>query len=248
MALPDKRFASQLEDITLKQIDQSVVNWFQKEFPIAIEGRTVPVIYATAERWARAQKEKGFRDESSVLILPLVSIRRTVPDVMIERYVPESDETNITLIRRVATSPISENDPQPAILNNKQPDSFYQTTKDNQVYETLQIPFPSFVNLDYDITVWTSFMTHQNLEQENIYRQWKGGKTWVKINNIYFFAQLKGSSDLSNLEDFSDKEKIIKYGFKLVVQAYLVDRTKMKAFRSSTNMRVNITETSIPAK
>ena len=246
----DKRPSPQLDNITLKQIDQSVINWFNNDFPIHIDTRKVPVIYATAERWARAQKEKGFRDEGGILILPLISVRRTTPDHQVERYVPNTDETNITLIRRVSTTPISSNDPQPSIIDNKQADPIYQRVADKRVYKTLQIPFPSFVNLDYDVTVWTSYMTHQNLEQENIYREWKGGRTWVKVNDYYFFAQLKSSSDQSNLDDFSDKEKIIRYSFKLLVQAYLIDRTKIKAFRSSANTRMNliISETSIPAK
>jgi len=100
--LIDKRQSAQLDDITLKKIDQSIVNWFNRDFPITIDGRQVPVIYATAERWARAQKEKGFRDEGGVLILPLVSVRRTIPDHHVERYVPDSDETNITLVRRIS--------------------------------------------------------------------------------------------------------------------------------------------------
>lgn len=250
MPYPDKRQAPQLDDITLKQIDQSVVNWFSEDFPIAIDSRKVPVIYATAERWARAQKEKGFRDEGGVLILPLISVRRTTPAHHVERYVPDADETNITLTRRIATTPISTNDPQPTVLDNKQTDPMYQRVADNVVYEVLQLPFPSFINLDYDVTVWTSYMTHQNLEQENIYREWKGGRTWVKVDGFYFFALLKSSQDMGNLDDFSEKEKIIKYGFKLEVQAYLVDRTKIKSFRTSENTRlnVNIAETSVPAK
>jgi hypothetical protein len=246
MPILDKRLSPQLDNITMKQIDQSVVNWFNTDFPITIDGRKVPVIYATAERWAKAQKEKGFRDESGVLILPLVSIRRTIPDSHVERYVPEADETNITLTRRFATNPDSANDPQPTVRDNRQPDPAYINVKDMPVWEVTQLPFPTFINLEYDVTVWTSYMTHQNIEQENLYREWRGGRTWVKVNDFYFFALLKSSQDQSNLDNFSDKEKLIKYGFRLLVQAYLIDKLKIKSFRTSANARLNvgITETS----
>jgi len=244
----DKRPSPQITNIFLRDIDQSVVNWFNKDFPLMIDGHKVNVMYATAERWARMQKEKGYRDESGILILPLISVRRTTPDNNAERYVPDSDETNITLTKRIATTPISNNDPQPAIINNTQIDPFYQNVKDKAIYEVMQIPFPSFVNLDYEVTVWTSYMTHQNIEQENIYREWKSGRTWVKVNGFYFFAQLKGVSDQSNLEDFSDKEKIIRYNFKLMVQAYLINQKNIKTFRTSTNVIVKVSETSYPIK
>jgi len=244
MPIIDKKLATRIDSVTLKSLDTSVKNWFERDKPITIEGRNIPVIYATAERWARAQKEKGFRDDTGVLILPLISIRRTSPDVFVERYVPESEDTNITLYKTISTTPISQNDRQPAILNNRVVDPDYLKTADETVYETIQIPFPAFLQLDYDITVWTSMMTHQNLEQENIFKEWRGGRQWFSQDNYYFFGLLRGSNDQSNLDDFSDKEKIIKYQFKLALQAYLVDRTKIKSFRSSTNAKVNMTETS----
>jgi hypothetical protein len=249
MPRKNKKFASQLDDITLYSIDKSIVAWFETDFPVVIDGRKVPVLYATAERWARAQKEKGFRDEGGALMLPLISIRRTTPNPLVERYVPAADETNITLTRRIATSPISSNDTQPGVLSNKQPDPAYANVSDVQVFETLQIPFPAFVNLDYDVMIWTSYMSHQNINQENLYTQWKGGRQWLStpkgVGDFFFFAQLKNSQDQSNLDDFSDKEKIIRYGFRFSIQAYLVDRANIKSFRTSSNVRVLVSEATV---
>ena len=259
MAVLDKKLQDiQLEDINLKVLDQAIVKWFSEDYPIVINGVKTPVIYATAERWARAQNQKGFRDESGVLILPLVSIRRTTPSSIPERYAPEHDETNITLMRRVATLPTDSSERQPAQQGWRLVDkgirdihggTFFTKTADETVYEILQIPFPSFVNLNYEVVIWTSYMTHQNLQQENIYQEFRGGRQWFFYNNYFFYGTLVGSgSDRSNLDEFSEKEKIIKYSFTLLLQAYLIDRSKVKSYRTSSNVRMTFKETSFPLK
>lgn len=239
----DKKQSSQLNSVNLKQIDTSVVNWFKEKFPLVINSKKVDVVYATSERWARATKDKGFRDEKGTIILPLISIRRTTPDHMKERYAPESDETNITLIKRISTSPISENDRQSGEIGNRVQDELYVKTSDVPIYEILQYPFPSFSNLDYEIIIWTSYMTHQNIEQENILQEFRGGRQWFEIDNYKFFGEMKSITDESNLADFSDKEKIIKYNFKLVLQGYFVNKKELKLYRTSGNMKINIHET-----
>jgi len=257
MAVLDKKLEDvQLQDVNLKSIDQAVVKWFSEEHPIEIQGDPTPVIYATAERWARAQKQTGFRDESGVLILPLVSIRRTTPAPSPERYVPKHDDTNITLVRRVSTTPISSNERQASRQEWRMVDkgiqdiyggTFYDRTADETVYEVVQIPFPTFTNLSYDVVVWTNYMTHQNLQQENIFQEFRGGRQWFHFNDYFFFGTLVGGgTDQSNLDEFSDKEKVIKYQFTLLLQAYLIDKSHIKSFRTSSNARISFKETSFP--
>jgi len=242
----DKKLSPNITDLTLKIIDTSIVNWFKTDFALTINGRQVPTLYATAERWRRAQIDKGFRDEKGALMLPLISIRRTTPDTSHkERYAPEDDATNITVVKRIATTPISENDRQPAIVTNRIADELYINTKDTVVYEIVQMPYPSFVNLNYEIIVWTSYMSHQNLEQENIFKEFKGGRQYFFIDNYAFLGTLSNIVDNSNLEEFSDKEKIIKYTFSLLVRAYLIDSKKIKKYRTLANIKMKFTESII---
>ena len=245
MATINKKIQTGLDDVTLKSLDQSVTRFFAEESPVYINNEKVQVLYASAERWAKIYKDKGVRNASGSLILPLISIRRTTPDPMKERYTPSTDETNITLTKRVSTNAISYNDRQAAVLDKIIVDNEYSYSKDRVVYDIIQLPFPSFVNLDYDITVWTSYMSHQNLEQENIFKEFKGGRQYFKSGDYYFLGLLKSVSDQSNLEDFSDKEKIIRYNFKLVVQAYFINNKDVKIYRTPANVSVRMTETII---
>lgn len=247
MAITDKSLASQVEEISLKDIDESVVNWFKNDYPVAINGKAVPVIYATAERWAKVQKEKGFRDEKGALMLPLISIRRTVPTARKERYAAQGDETNFTIVKRLSENP-TDNNRQPAEQTIREHDELYVRTKDLPIYEVLQIPYPSFVNVDYDVVVWTSYLSHQNILDENIFKNFKGGRQWMYVDDYFFFTTLDSTTDNSNLDDFSDKERIIKYTFKLTVHAYFIDKKEIISFRTSGNLKLRFSETSIPVK
>ena len=244
MPIQENPSKPQITDLNIKKIDQGIVDWFKIEFPIKINGREIPVIYCTSERWAKMQKEKGYRDEKGTLILPLISIRRTTPSNNKERYVAHGSETNITLVKRISTTPQGE-EKQTALVGNRIPDSEYLNVADNTVYEVVQIPFPSFVNLDYDVIVWSSYISHQNLEHENIFKEFQGGRQWFYIDDYYFFGMLENITDQSNLDDFSDTEKIIKYNFKLSVQAYLIDKKDIQTYRTNVNTKLNITERSI---
>jgi|TARA_Y100000310_G_scaffold311313_1_gene357475 hypothetical protein len=68
---------------SVEDVDRAVFNLFEKGLthPLMIkenEGFTkVPVIFATGERFALVKRKKPIRDKNNMLILPLVSVRRT---------------------------------------------------------------------------------------------------------------------------------------------------------------------------
>lgn len=246
MAIVDNPKNVQLNPLLLKNLDMAVRDWFDKEYPITIDSRQVPVLYMTQERWKQMQSPDGtkgdVRDEKGQLILPLVSVRRTSPDTTVVRYAPRVSETDLTYYRRIATDPTNGNARQPGNFSARTPSYPYLKTKDNVVYETLKIPYPSFVNLNYEIIVWTSYMSHQNIEQENIFQEFAGGRQYFKIHNYLFLGLLKNINDQSNLNDFTNKEKIIKYQFNLELQAYLIDTKNVKITRTTGNFKMEITE------
>ena len=69
-------------NVTLETIDRAVHDWFDKtvdahvEFPNG-DRKKVTVGFSAGERWITARQKKGIRDANGVLILPIVSIRRS---------------------------------------------------------------------------------------------------------------------------------------------------------------------------
>lgn len=65
----------------IEDVDRALFNLFDKKVKFAVTRNNstvkVPVIFAVGERFAVVKKKKPIRDKQGVLILPLISIRRT---------------------------------------------------------------------------------------------------------------------------------------------------------------------------
>lgn len=217
-----------IDDLVLKGIDQSVVNWFSKEFPIDFDGRKVPVIYVSMERWALFQQQKVFRDNNGVIILPLISVRRLESTELYERYVPKRDETRITFKRKIATSDIDGKERLP----------FDSDLMNNPIYEVYSAEFPTFIKLNYAITLHTSFLSHANVLQENIWKKGDAGRFYFKNDGYLLFSEFSGSRDESNVDDFVDEKRILRYQYNFSVHCPLIDHKDVKITRTFTNPKI----------
>ena len=211
-----------INDLFLKNIDEGVTNWFVKDFPIDFEGRKTPVIFVSQERWALAQKQKGFRDENGVIILPLVTVRRLESSELYKRYVPKMDETKVNVIKRIATE----------TYDNDERLVYDPKNMDNPIYEIVMAQYPTFVTLRYNITLHTSFLSQANQLQENIWKKFDAGRSYFTHNGYYIFATINSSADQSNVEDFVDNQRLIKYSYSFTIQAPLISKDETKISRT----------------
>lgn len=243
MAILDKHKNPQIQSLLLKDIDKNIIEWFKTKYPLIIEGRSTPVLFVSAERWSQIFKEKYIKDERGQIILPVISVRRLNPEHKKERSVPQMDETDLTFYRRIATQ--GNNSETGINLNDYQqgtPDPKYFFAKDNPVFELLKIPFPNFITIDYEVIIWLSQINHQNIELENIFDKFNGGRNFFIIDGYTFMVLLKSTEDQSNIEDFTGKERIIKTKFKMEIHGFLLDRSKVKISRTLTNIRFSLKE------
>lgn len=71
--------------VGIEDVDVALFNLFDKEIGFEVstsdknreEIKKVPVIFASAEKWALSKKQKGVRDKGGSLILPLITVVRT---------------------------------------------------------------------------------------------------------------------------------------------------------------------------
>jgi len=243
MSVDSKPLNPQIGNILLVDIDKAIIKWFEKDNPLIIKGKTTPVMYVAKERWAQIQRDKAIKDERGQIILPVISVRRLDPQHRRERNAPVRDETDLIYHRRVASQSMDSN--EEINLNNYQrgtPDPKYLYAKDKPVFEILKLPYPSFFDVNYEIILWASYLTHQNIEIENIITGFNGGRTNIKVGEYNLLAIMKNISDESNTTDFTSKERIIKSKFILELQAYLIDKSKIKISRTIANMKFTMKE------
>jgi hypothetical protein len=221
-----------ISDLFLRDLDKAVVSWFSTDFPVNFEGKKTPVIYVSQERWALQQKQRGYRDENGVLILPIITVRRLDAGQLLERYVYKNDDTRI-YIKRIMAKDKGDSD---------QLIPWDPAGSDTPIYEIITAEFPTFVKLKYNITLYTSYLSQANQLQENVWKKFDSGRSYFKYNDFFVFAQIDGSSDQSNLDDFTDQQRIIKYEYNFSMDAPLIDKHDIKIFRTVTKPTITCFE------
>lgn len=244
-AYNDKTGVYEIKPITLRTADQAVLDYFEKKLSITVDterGRVkVPAIFATGERWKLIRDNKGLRDENGTLILPLISVRR----VNIDRTPGSSalgQETPYITVRR-EIHPKTGN--MQSLLERRRLNGFPKTKKE-PVYEFLTIPFPDSSTIYYEIAIWTQYQNQMNEILEKIFYNYEHMDSFVlpveydgnkrKGNSYYFVGFRDGSvTPQSNVEEFTDQERIIRYTYTIKVPVRLMLDPKDEALSYGIN-------------
>jgi hypothetical protein len=96
----------------------------------------------------------------------------------------------------------------------------------NNIFEVITIPYPIFVQLNYEITFWTQYMSQMNQILETMLIKTSGqGREFQIVSNkgFTFTAFLMGTlTSGDNFENFTATERIIRYTFSVRVPAYIL--------------------------
>jgi len=169
---------------SLETIDGAMMRFIDEELNLSVgtnEGfKKVPVLWVTAERAYQIKHNKDLRDKEETLILPLITVNRASVSkdankrgtVYANLYpIPDAKGGVITIARQINQKKTAEF--QNAFANRKYgPDKnvsskMSNTNKRNMsvqrvVYETISIPIPTWVTINYEITLRTEFQQQIN--------------------------------------------------------------------------------------
>tara|TARA_Y100000592_G_scaffold100974_1_gene184224 strand:+ start:5028 stop:6257 length:1230 start_codon:yes stop_codon:yes gene_type:complete len=131
--------------------------------------KKVPIIWGSAERAFQSKRGKEIRDKRGALILPLISIERT------------TIEKSLTKKGSVYGNPLPVNDEKGGVLpiartiNQKKTAEFaaadanrflgainFPRPNPKVVYQTISIPLPTYVVVNYEITLRTEYQQQMN--------------------------------------------------------------------------------------
>ena len=168
---------------TLETIDTAMFRWVDEDMNISTDTNTgfnkVPVIWVSAERAFQIKRNKGLRDQDGTLVLPLITIERaTVAKSLTKKGTvynafPIQDEQGgaITIARQINQEKtanfanadslrrkdhISDN---PTVGISQQ--NFPRPNK-KVVYETVTIPVPVYLDIQYDLHIRTEYQQQMN--------------------------------------------------------------------------------------
>ena len=230
--------------VGLLEVDRTVYNWFDVKHPTLINGRKVPVLFGSWERWAQIQGNKAdenlnnLRDQNGMIKLPMISITRGDVTFDDNRYVRKDKNgfPDVTVVKKIATSKFDKSErvpfQEPYIKNTGGGTRNYKRAY--PVYEVQSIPYPDFITINYTISFWSSYISHVNKFHEMVWQD--AYPTDFEYQGHRFYASIDTQSDEGNVENFSDEERIIRHTFNMNVNAYLIPRSNVKISRSFTKI------------
>jgi len=159
---------------TLENIDFAVHDFFDKEmnvFTSTNEGfKKVPVYWVTPER-SFARKFQELRDVNGMVIYPLMTIERANINkdrakrgkffAAVDRM-RNFNEGQLTIARRLNQNETNKFATATAYRKSKLNDPNMKRNNKKVVYETITIPYPIYMDMEYKLTIFTEYQQQMN--------------------------------------------------------------------------------------
>ena len=164
---------------TIYDVDYAIISYLRDVIkPTVIEDGSVidvPVIYANGEKWSQVQKHGYMRDAKGKLMAPVITIKRntiTERDTLRKLDVNQNPAGNAMVMQNAFTKQ-NKYDRFSVLTNIKQSNEFFITA------------VPEFIEVSYDLLLWTSYTDQLNsiVEQLMPVGGFAWGTTW-KFNTF----------------------------------------------------------------
>lgn len=229
---------------TIETIDYAMYGYLNEKLNLSVntnKGFTkVPIVWVSGERAFQIKNNRNLRDENGVLIFPMINLERVsvVKDATFKgvawSHIPNiNDEKGgaIVVARRIKqdkTANFANADNARIIGTFNFPrgsgqQNYVNPTK-KVVYETISMPIPTYVQVNYKVSIRTEYMQQMNELITPFFT--KTGQ----INNIFmsydghrFEGFIEGDFSQSfNSSDFQDEEKTFLVEIDIKVLGYLL--------------------------
>lgn len=234
----------------LRSVDEAFKNWWSDVLNIHLSDKDgkmkkVPVFFVSSERWNKAREDGGIRDKQGTLVLPIIAILKpglsSVDTGPFGRTFADTKQEHVIAKKLNPKSSLIKN------LIKQNPDSLDPSSP---IYEIYTAPVPDHYTITYEVVIWTSYMEEINQIIEKIGQQmdYKSQKSFQFYNNqgVYFTAFQDGDfENRTNLEDYTDDERLIMYSTTFTVSAHLYPQSDQrpdtfKRYFSQSKLVVNI--------
>ncbi len=226
---------------TLENIDAALFEWINDNLnihTISNEGwKKVPVIWSNAERAFMTKNYKDRRDMEGTLVYPLITVERT----SVAKDLQKKSMFGVNLFRNpdvkggvIAIAKQIQQDKTKEFANN---DS-YRTkgkinfpTKETQnapVYEILYTPYPTFLDITYEISLRTEYLQQMNEIVVPFMAKTGGINSFMlKKNGHKYESFIQSNFNLeSNASSLNDQERIFTTKIQIKVLGYLLGEDK----------------------
>ena len=168
------------------------------------EKQKIPVVYGNPERWKSVQKDGYLRDKKGVLQIPLVMFKRN--------SINRDDALSNTMNRHVSYPSVSK------YSKKHRYDKFSAMTTTQKPVEVYDVVIPDYVNITYEVIIWTDFTEHMNKVVEAF--QYATDEYWGDKSGFKFRVKIDSFDNTTEISEGS--QRIVRTSFTMAVYAYLL--------------------------
>lgn len=211
--------------VGIYDVDSAFKTFLEKDVKPTIEddGRfyPVPVMYASPEKWASAQRDGFMKDDNGMILTPVISFKRN----------------NLSINTDLAKLKVAQNEDAHQMFERKynrtnRYDQFSILTGQSPKKEYMSVERPDYVNLEYEVVVWCDYMEQVNkIVEQIVFFQGRS------FGDRYKFV-IKGDS--YGFETISEmgQDRITKASINLTAKAYIVP--EYAAVTNNTKRRISV--------
>ena len=213
--------------VGIQDIDEAILYYFTEVIqPFVIQNGqrlSVPVLYASPEKWKSVQKDGYYRDAKGAPMYPLIIFKRDT--INRDRTIANKLDANDPNLFQVFTKKYSTKDAYSNfnVLNNRTPQKTY--------YAAIM---PDYVTIEYSCTIFTYYIEQLNKIVEAI--NYASDAYWGDPQRFKFQARIDSFNTISELSD--NAERAVKSTFTIKLHGYLVPNVlqkDMKAIKKFTD-------------
>ena len=211
--------------VGIYDVDSAFRNFLDKDVKPTIEddGRfyPVPVMYASPEKWASAQRDGFMRDDNGMILTPVISFKRN----------------NLSINTDLAKLKVAQNEDAHQMFERKYTrvnryDQFSVLTGQSPKKEYMSVERPDYVNLEYEVVVWCDYMEQVNkIVEQIVFFQGRS------FGDRYKFV-IKGDSYAFETISEMGQDRITKASINLTAKAYIVP--EYAAVTNNTKRRISV--------
>ena len=197
--------------VSVMDHDSAIMYYFNEVIkPTIVDNKEtikVPVMYASPERWYSIQRQGFLRDKRQKVLTPAIVFRRTG----IER------NENIPVDKLDANNPINFQTFTQKYSQSNRYDQFSKTIGVSPNKEHFSVVVPDHMILNYEFTIWTSYIEQMNKLVEKI--NYTDGSYWGEPGKMRFRSRIDSFTDASEMES---AERVIKTTFAVQLMGYIL--------------------------
>ena len=197
--------------VSVMDHDSAIMYYFNEVIkPTIVDNKEtikVPVMYASPERWYSIQRQGFLRDKRQKVLTPAIVFRRTG----IER------NENIPIDKLDANNPVNFQTFTQKYSQSNRYDQFSKTVGVTPNKEHFSVVVPDHMILNYEFTIWTSYIEQMNKLVEKI--NYTDGSYWGEPGKMRFRSRIDSFTDASEMDA---TERVIKTTFAVQLMGYIL--------------------------